>query len=226
MTPQQVQAALEQGERQLMQMQYLQAEQTLAEAERDAWNQHDFYALSRVYLPLQESRRQRRQRALDGPIRLDLVAQGAEDHLQANRVIENFRGGTVLVAGWMSLEPAIQTRRLATQQGLYLDVFLGAVYPLNGRRKIWIARRWTDAAPADLASDDFSFDEPIVRISAAELWERLHAQALAEAGAERNPLKQIEAYRKTIQIDYACERAHQNIAFLARDLHRQAQKQK
>jgi hypothetical protein len=48
------------------------------------------------------------------------------------------------------------------------------------------------------------------------LWERLHAPFLASADAEVDPMRKIEAYRRAIQVDYACELAHQKLADVAR----------
>ena len=66
MTAEQLQEQCELGQAQLMRMEYLQAEATLAAAERVAWAQRDWDALSRLYMPLQETRRQKRQRCGDG----------------------------------------------------------------------------------------------------------------------------------------------------------------
>jgi len=52
-------------------MRYLDAEKTLAAAEQLAWDAKDFDALSRLYMPLQEARRQIRQTCMDGVIRLN-----------------------------------------------------------------------------------------------------------------------------------------------------------
>ena len=52
------------------------------------------------------------------------------------------------------------------------------------------------------------------------LWERLHRPFLAEADAEPDPIAQIEKYRRTIEVDYACELAHQRLAAVARQLAR------
>jgi hypothetical protein len=52
------------------------------------------------------------------------------------------------------------------------------------------------------------------------LWERLHAPFLAAADMQVDPILRIEAYRKTIKVDYACELAHQKLSHLAKDLGR------
>jgi hypothetical protein len=53
------------------------------------------------------------------------------------------------------------------------------------------------------------------------MWERLHAPVLASADAEADPLRKIEAYRRVIRVDYACELAHQKLSQVAHDLARQ-----
>ena len=54
-----------------------------------------------------------------------------------------------------------------------------------------------------------------------KLWERLHTPFLAAADMQIDPILKIEAYRKTIRVDYACELAHQHASQVARDLARQ-----
>ena len=58
------------------------------------------------------------------------------------------------------------------------------------------------------------------------LWERLHLPFLARADSERDPIRKMEGYRKTIHIDYACELAHQKLANTARELDRSARNKK
>jgi hypothetical protein len=50
------------------------------------------------------------------------------------------------------------------------------------------------------------------------MWERLHAPFLAQADMTHDPEQKIEAYRRTIAVDYACELAHQRLADVARAL--------
>src|SRR5215210_567005 len=95
------------GSEQLFQTQYLDAEATLAGAEADAWNNRDWDTLARLYMPLQEARRQRRQRCGEGVVALDLMAQGPGDVLDGRHIIENYPHGQLLVAGWGSIEPAV-----------------------------------------------------------------------------------------------------------------------
>ena len=54
------------------------------------------------------------------------------------------------------------------------------------------------------------------------IWEQLHRPFLAAADAIDDLLQRIEAYRHVIEIDYACELAHQNLAVAARELARHA----
>ena len=51
-----------------------------------------------------------------------------------------------------------------------------------------------------------------------EMWERLHAPFLAQADQTVEPMQKIEAYRRTIAVDYACELAHQKLADVARGI--------
>ena len=141
MTPEALQDLCESGQQKLMAMDYLGAEAALAEAELHAWAARDWDTLARLYMPLQEARRQRRQRCGEGAVALDLLAEGPDDHLDGRHVIENYPHGQLLVAGWGSTEPARRVRQLQAEHGLFVETFLGAVYPVgrtNPRRAVVI----------------------------------------------------------------------------------------
>src|SRR6185312_6502407 len=53
-----------------------------------------------------------------------------------------------------------------------------------------------------------------------QLWERLHLPYLQVADAMTDPRQKIEAYRRTITVDYACELAHQRLSATAAQLAR------
>jgi hypothetical protein len=125
----QIQYLCERGQDQLSRMEYLSAELSLAVAEELAWTSRDFDALARLYMPLQESRRQRRQRCGEGTIRLDVLANGPHDQPDGRRTVEAIGHGQTLIAGWGSIQPAVEARRAQRELGLYVDVFLAAVYP-------------------------------------------------------------------------------------------------
>jgi hypothetical protein len=232
------------GSEQLIQTKYLDAEATLAGAEAEAWNNRDWDTLARLYMPLQEARRQRRQRCGEGVVALDLMAQGPSDRVNARHVLENFPHGQLLVAGWHSAEPAIELRRLAAELGLYVETFLGAVYQVGGRKQIVIAPHEDAALPArDFENvDDLKAHLPANCLFADEgdisrghrkgtpetfgevmaLWERLHAPFLAAADGESDPVRQIEGYRMTTRVDYASELAHQKLSDVAHRMSREA----
>src|SRR4051812_5862079 len=94
------------GQELLIATDYLRAEATLENAERLAWAAADWDALSRLYMPLQEPRRQRRQRCGEGTIRLDLVARRPSDALNAEQIISDHPHGQLLITGWGSIAPA------------------------------------------------------------------------------------------------------------------------
>jgi hypothetical protein len=227
-------------------MDYLRAEATLVEAEKAAMAQSDFDTLSRLYMPLQESRRQRRQRCGEGIVCLDLISGGPDDHVDGQHVVENFPHGQLLVAGWGTLAPAVRVRELQVQHGLYVETFLAAVYPVGAGRAVVVV----PVADVQLPKPEpRSIDELIkllpahsIVLSESELpqgsqkgtaetyaqvmamWERLHAPFLAAADAQPDPKQRIEAYRKTIRIDYACELAHQKLSDVARGIARDQRK--
>jgi hypothetical protein len=237
-----LQQLCELGQQQLMRTEYLDAEATLAAAETAAWRLRDFDTLARLYMPLQEARRQRRQRCGEGVVALDLIAQGPEDDIDGRRIVENFPHGQLLVAGWGTFAPAAEVRQLQREHKLYLETFLGAVYPIGAGRVLVIAPL-EDVAVPDLQPR--SVDDLVRRLPAhclvlnidelpkgqrrgdtqtfAEvmaMWERLHAPFLAAADATTDPIQKIEGYRTTQRVDYGCELAHQKASDVARQLSR------
>jgi hypothetical protein len=237
-----LQARCEEGQRQLMQTNYLDAERILASAEADAWADRDFDTLSRLYMPLQEARRQRRQTCGEGIVCLDLLAESPGDQLSGQHIVENFSHGQLLVAGWGTIEPAITLRRLQQRHALYLETFLGAVYPLDTGPVVVIVPlendRLPDAStrtrdeliaklppnclimsPAELPAGRHKGDT-ITFAQVSAIWERLHAPFLSSALSEQDPLRKIQACRRTIAVDYACELAHQHASAAARQLAR------
>src|SRR5687768_228053 len=155
MTSSALQALCETGQSLLMETKYLEAERALVAAEHEAWAGRHWETLARLYMPLQEARRQRRQRCGEGIVCLDLIAQGVEDHLDGRHVVENFSHGQLLVAGWKTLEPAIQVRKLAAQHDLFVETFLAAAYPIGSGRAVVIVPFEDVRLPqSDLASID------------------------------------------------------------------------
>src|SRR4051812_27208251 len=147
MTDNDVQDLCERGQQLLMETRYWEAERTLARAEAAAWEARDWDTLARLYMPLQEARRQRRQRCGEGVVALNLVAQGSHDAIDGRRIVENFPHGQLLVAGWRSIEPAVQVRRLAAEHGLYVETFLGAAFPVGGNTTVVIVPTEDAAIP-------------------------------------------------------------------------------
>jgi hypothetical protein len=236
----QIQDLCRRGQDDLSRMEYLAAETALAEAEELAWKSRDFDALARLYLPLQESRRQRRQRCGEGTIRLDVLANGPDDQPDGRHTVETVGHGQILIAGWGSIQPGIEARRAQRELGLYVDVFLAAVYPVGAGRVVAIVPGGGVALPP---GESMPVDQLIRRLPAHSIvmsdaalpkgakggtaetyawvmatWERLHAPFLAAAQATGDPVRRIEAYRQTIAVDYACELAHQRISDTARKL--------
>ena len=251
MTQEALQELCESGQEQLMRMEYLAAEATLAEAERHAWAARDWDTLSRLYMPLQEARRQRRQRCGEGVVCLDLLAHGPADVIDPRHVIENYPHGQLLVAGWGSLQPALAVRDLQAKHGLYVETFLAAVYPVSAGYGAEPTGRAVVIAPLpDVAlpdPDPQPIDELLARVppqsivlAEAELprgsrrgdtktfaevmalWERLHTPFLAAADMQVDPVRKMDGYRKTTRVDYASELAHQKLSDVAREMLRRS----
>lgn len=232
----------EAGQAHLMAMRYLQAEAALMQAEAAALAEEDWDSLARLYMPLQECRRQRRQRCGEGTVCLDLVAESAGLQPDPRRIAADHPHGQLLVAGWGSIEPAVQLRRLAAERGLYVETYLAAAYPLPGG-----ARAIAIVPTADVALPAPDADQPVDRLVARlpphsivlsadqlprgprpgdartyaftmSLWERLHQPFLAAADQTADPRRRIMSYRRSIEVDYACELAHQRLSATARQL--------
>lgn len=240
MTTDDLQAQCEAGQQALIRGDYLRAERMLSAAEVKARAVRDYDTLRRLYMPLQEARRQIRQRCGEGIVALDLFSNGPHDAIDARHVVEHFPFGQLLVAGWMSLEPAVQVRQLARQRELYLETLLGAVYPTCEGRAIVIAPLkdtplppWENGTiaqlrpllpPECLLLRETELPSGAARGSAEtlrlvmSLWERLHAPFIAAAEAAADPILRMEAYRRAIEVDYACEPAHQRLADVARQI--------
>lgn len=236
------QSRCEQGQALLMATEYLRAEAVLAGVERDAWAAMDFDTLSRLYMPLQEVRRQRRQRCGEGIVCLDLIATGPSGAIDARQVIENYPHGQLLVAGHQSVHPAAEVRRLAREHDLYVDAFLAAVYDVGGGRAVVIVPDENVALPTKSPT---SIDE-LIRLSpphsvilnqrelptgnrkgtattfgeVMDLWERLHLPFLSSADMQVDPIRKMEGYRAALRVDYACELAHQKLSDVARSMSR------
>jgi hypothetical protein len=237
-----LQSLCELGQEQLMRMEYLAAEETLCRAEQIAREQRDFDTLGRLYMPLQETRRQRRQRCGEGIVCLDLLARNANDHIDGQRIVENLPHGQLLVAGWGTIEPALKVRELQKQHGLYVETFLAAVYPVGDARAVAIVPtdgvtlpdpipRSIDELLRALPPNSMVYHENELPkgpqkgtwqtyAHVMEMWERLHAPFLGQANMMHDPMQKIEGYRKTIAVDYACELAHQKLAEVARQIAR------
>ena len=245
MTPDALQKLCETGQEALMRMDYLRAEAALVEAERHAWAARDWDTLARLYMPLQEARRQRRLRCGEGTVALDLVAEGPNDRVDGRRVVENHPHGQLLVAGWGTIEPALRVRELQAGHALFVETFLAAVYPVGSGRAVAIVpteevrlpdpspRQSIDSLLAELPPHSIvlNADElPRGRVRGTtetyarvmDLWERLHLPFLAAADMQADPVQRIEQYRRTIRVDYACELAHQKLSDVSRDLGRAA----
>ncbi len=239
----QLQAACELGQEQLIATDYLSAAATLAGAEAIAWDAEDFDTLARLYMPLQEARRQARLRAGEGAVHLHLIATSAEHAIDPAAALVARPHGQLLVAGWGTTAPAAAVRRFAAEGHLYAETFLAAAYPGPTDQPL-IAVVPFDASlpePVPRPTDDLldllppgslvlhpadlppvtARGTPETYAAVIAIWDRLHAPFLAEADAEPDPTKRMAAYRRTIAVDPGCEFAHQRLSITARELARQ-----
>jgi hypothetical protein len=236
-----VQELCEAGSRELMRTEYRAAEQLLARAEEIAWAARDWDTLARLYMPLQEARRQRRQRCGEGVVKWDLVARSAGEPLSGAQIVARYPQGQLLVAGWESVGPAADVRRRAAAQGLYVETFLAAAFGVNGGVVVMVVPTEDVAPPAGASTvEDLVRRAPVgsVVVGINELaggerrgtpqtfgdvmamWERLHLPFLAAADQEVDPVRRMEGYRRAIRVDYACELAHQKLSDAAKAMAR------
>lgn len=229
MTLEQLQELCESGQRELMATNYWAAEKILARAEQIAFDQREFETLARLYMPLQEARRQRRQRCGEGTVHLGLIAKSPTDKVSAEQLIQQYPFGQLLIAGWQTIEPAVQFRRLAAERNLYVDTFLAAVVPSREGPLIAIVPQELHLPDLPAHALTFKPDElPSsprkgtyqTYSSIMQIWEALHTPFLQAADASQDPIEKIQGYRRTIHIDYACELAHQKLAAVAARLAR------
>jgi hypothetical protein len=137
-------------------------------------------------------------------------------------------------------------RELQVEFDLYVETFLAAAYPVGSGRAVVIVPtedvRLPEPSPRSIDELIKLLPPHCIVLSDAELpkgvrkgtaqtfagvmamWERLHAPFLAAADMERDLRRRIEAYRKTIRVDYACELAHQKLSNTARELARDVNK--
>lgn len=243
MNLEQLQQQCEIGQQQLMRMQYLQAAETLAAAEQTAWELRDYDTLARLYLPLQEARRQVRQSCGEGVVKLDCFATDPTDSLDATRLLNQFPHGQLLIAGWGTIEPALEFRRLALHQKRYAETFLGAVFPIVGGARAVVIVPMAEARlpdPQPRSIDALVHQLPVNCLvfgpnelpqgeqrgttqtygQVMALWERLHQPFLTAADLEVDPIRRMQGYRQTIRVDSACELAHQKLSDVAKELAR------
>jgi hypothetical protein len=232
-----LQELCERGQAELMRTEYLPAAVTLGEAEARAWATGDFDTLSRLYLPLQEAHRQIRQRCGEGAVRMRCFNQNARD------ILASTDRGLLLVAGSANIGPAVELRRLATERSLYVQTFLGALYPTSDAGQVVVIVPQVDGRLPSLedqsvaelksalpphslvvAESELPMDVPkgTAESFAAvmDLWERLHQPFLLDAAHEPDPIRRMQKYRDTLKVDPACELAHQFLADIARNLAR------
>ena len=206
------------GQQRLIETRYLEAEETLVRAQRRALAGRDWETLSRLYLPLQEARRQRRQRCGEGVVRLDLLAEGPGHMPDARQVIDQYPHGQLLVAGWGNVEPAARAVVIVPLEDVRL--------PRPDPQSIDQLRAQLPPHCLVLNEDELPRGSRIGTYQTygemMAMWERLHAPFLAAADAQTDLVRKIEGYRTTIRADYACELAHQKLSAAARGLARQS----
>lgn len=142
---------------------YLAAEKILMQAEQIGWDGQDWDTLSRLYMPLQECRRQKRQIALSGTMLVNIT----HDKVSSEEIAERCKQGEVLIAGDGNISAGISLRRLAKEKELYLEAFLAAGYQIGERRAVVIVALENAVLPA--AGEIQTLDQLLHRVPAHSL---------------------------------------------------------
>jgi hypothetical protein len=226
----------ERGSERLVATDYIGAERLLAQAEAIALADKDWDTLSRLYFPLQESRRQIRTRCAEGGISLDLESTGWV------AFSDRYTHGQFLVPGEGTTGPGERLRETFRTRGLYAEAFLALSVSLpNGARIVAATPNPSRLTPTATSLEHVQRQLPphsiVVGVSSpngetqnfpptpastTSLWQQLHLPFLALADAMPVSEPKLHAYRRVLDVDYACELAHQNAAAVARELARLA----
>jgi len=230
------------GQEQLFRTEYLAAERTLEQADGAATAAEDWDALARLYMPLQEARRQRRQWCGDGAFVTHTLQGPSDPPLNAAKIAEEFPRGQIIAAGHATIEPALALRKIAAAQQLYLDVPLCATYQIGDG----VAVLFVPTADVALPHEGVETIDELLQQSPPhsvllpshhlppsqphgdartfdfimDVWESLHRPFLAMAQGTADLRMKLAGFRKTIEVDYACELAHQQFSQTCRELAR------
>ena len=184
--PDDLQSRCELGQEQLMATEYLRAEITLAAAEEEAWAQKDFDTLSRLYMPLQEAPRQRRQRCGEGIVSLDLLARGASEQPDPREVLQTFPAGQLLVAGWASIARPRKSAGCSVKRCSTSKLFWRRFIPSAHRASSQLSQRKTCSCPIRASDQSTTSFIPCLRIRS--FWQRANClQAVTVEAARRMP---------------------------------------
>jgi hypothetical protein len=193
-------------------------------------------------MPLQEARRQRRQWCGDGAFVTHTLQGPTNQPLNAAKIAEEFPRGQIIAAGHATIEPALALRKIAADRQLYLDVPLAATYRIgNGIAVLFVPTPDVALPHGDVETIDELLQQspphsvllPAPHLPRTQergdartfdfvmdLWESLHRPFLAMAQATTNPRQRLAAFRRTIEVDYACELAHQQFSETCHELAR------
>ena len=230
------------GQQRLMAMQYLDAEKAFVDAEEIALARGDLDTLGRLYFPLQEARRQRRQVCGEGMVWLDGPPVKPEEEFDAAALLAESPQGQFLVPGWGDTRPGAAIRREAAERKLYAEAFLAAAFPAGRDGALLIALLPFERAelpkPEAVRGNRLALERALpagsVLLDPATIpprqlgdagtfawtmarWEALAAPYLSAANELKSTPDRIAGFRRAIAADYACEKAHQWLATTALD---------
>lgn len=211
---------MERASQALTSMDYPQCEALCMEALAHARTQGDWAGYSRVVLPLQESRRLRRQAALDGPVRL-----GTMDHVGgAGKLLVGLSAGCIVVTPPCSTDDAARLVRQAADARQPVEVLYAqpdadgaywAVHTFHGplveavrpAPPVGLTDGWHTGSAADPTTPAHWF---------MQASEQLGNAAIAAAHAPLGDVLRVEQLEQALQAVGDHELLHQALADAAR----------
>ena len=149
-TPNPIDVLMEDASRRLVANDYIGSERLCLQALKQARQAEDFDRYARILLPLQETRRQRRQIASDAG-----VFVYAHHKKSAQSILDERSAGCVLLLSPIySSDDAAALEELVAQQGRHIEVMLLSEQELLGLFLEQLERRGNDAIAAATKEDD------------------------------------------------------------------------
>ena len=217
---------MEQASQALAELDYPGCETLCLQALSQARERGDWAGYSRVVLPLQEARRQKRQAALDGPIAL-----GTANHTgESNTLIDGLNAGALVVTSPLTPDDADRLDRTARESGRAIEILFAqpdadgqfwAVHTYRGQ--LYQALR--PAPPTDMQGRALPGQDalPGSKLTPAHWFmqasEALGNTAIAMAAEPMDAIDRVALLEQALSAVGDHELLHQRLADAARAMH-------